>query len=382
MVALLLGCLPWAEAASPPTPVAPARATGAALLASRLPRVEYRGGLFLRKIRVVTITFAGDDPALVARLERFGDTIVRSPWWRDSVEGYCATAGDCIGAGRPGLAVRLDEQLPSRVHGVDISALLRREARAGRFGAYDPESVYVVYLPAGVTLFDAYQEHYCAGGPRAFHRALRDGERLNGFSVIPRCGDESELTGTASHELVELATNPDTQQRGFAFEQSSNQLAFLAAGVEPMDPCGLLTRDSHRLQESGFTVQGAWSNRAAALGQDPCAPLPAPQAYVAGIPRAPSLRLRQVGDRATVVLDATADRPGVEWQLSVVDLSGEQEGVRYVEAALEKSTVTAGESVTLTLELRRRHPQETVVVAILSTLGDQTRMWPLAVNTR
>lgn len=383
-VALLLRFAGPAAAAQAPAerPAGPSPADGAELLASRLPRVTYRGGLFLRHLRVVTITFAGDDAVLVARLEQFGDAVPRSPWWRASVDGYCAKAGDCIGDGRRGLAIHLAEALPARVHAVDLSALLRREASAGHLGTVDPETVFVVYLPAGITLFDAFHDHFCDGEPRAFHRALRYDGRVNGFAVLPRCGGEKELTATASHELVELATNPDTSQRGFAIDQDATGLAFTAAGVEPMDPCGLITRDTNRATESGYSVQRAWSNRAAARGMDPCGRESTAAPYAALVPRQPALLLAAVGDRATVVLDAASVGLTGEWGVSAIDLSGEATGEKYFDARLDRSSVAQGQTVTLTVELRRNPPGKTGAVGLVSTYGDQVRLWPLTVNTR
>lgn len=379
-----------AAAETSPSRLAGPESQGAEHIAARLPRVVYQGGPFLRRPRVVTVTFAIDDPAFVARLERFGAEIGNTPWWREAVAGYCAAEGDCIGDGRPGLAVRLDEVLPARVHGVDISALLRREAQGGRFGTLDAESLFMVYLPPGVVLFDAFYEHYCDDGPRAFHRALRWEGGVNGFAVIPRCGDESATTATASHELVEVATNPETQRRGFAFEPHAAYLGFAAAGVEPMDPCGILSRDSQRPLAGGFAVQRAWSNRAASLGRDPCGTIAATDRYVALVPRQPLVRLLREGDCATLFLDAAAGgvdsagsgKAGAEWRIAVVDLTGEQDGNRYIDMALDRSTVTAGETVQLTLELRQRHPGEMVVVGLLSQLGGRTHLWPLAVRMR
>lgn len=384
LLALLPGLTRAIDAAQepPPSAVRPAPADGAELVASRLPRVTYRGGRFLRHLRVVTITFTGDDAALVARLERLGDTLPRSPWWRTSVDGYCASAGDCIGDGRPGLVLRVHEALPARVHGVDVSALLRREAAAGRLGAPDPENVFVVYLPAGVTLFDADHEHFCDGGPRAFHRALRYEGRQNGFSVLPRCSDEAELTATASHELVELATNPDTSNRGFAIEQDATGLPFTAAGVEPMDLCGLITRDTNRAMESGFAVQRAWSNRAAALGRDPCGAGWTDSPYATLVPRQPSILLEQVGDRATVVLDAASVGLSGAWSVSVADLSRGTADERYFEVRLDRATVAAGETVQLTIELLRKPEAKTGTVGLVSRFADQVRLWPLTVNVR
>jgi hypothetical protein len=400
LFALFLGIASLAEAVTPPPAGTPARPGGSALVAERLPRVVYQGGPFLRRPRVVTVTFAGDDPAIVALLERFGETIADTPWWRESVAGYCAAEGDCIGSGRLGRAVRLEEKLPARIHGVDVAALLRREAAAGRFGPLDPDSVLLVYLPAGVTLFDAFHEHFCDGGPRAFHRSLRWDGGVNGYSVVARCGDEAATTATASHELVEIATNPNTQKRGFAIEPHSSYAGFVAAGVEPMDPCGILTRDTNWTLADGFAVQRAWSNRAAALGLDPCGGAAGEPSYVALVPRQPLVRLREIGERAEVVLDAIAggstatpgmlgmpgrpEIPGVPepagWEVWVVDLTGDQDGERYVDVAIDRTSVAAGDSVRLTVELRRRHPGDATVVGLLSTLGGRTHLWPLAVR--
>ena len=351
------------------------------LIAQRLPRVVYRGGPFVRRIRIVTITFATDDAGLVTRLEHFGNTITRTPWWRAVTEGYCAKAGDCIGEGQPGLSVRLTETLPSQVHAVEISARLRDGAKAGRLGALDPNTVLLVYLPKGVSLKDAFVPSYCGDGPRAYHKALRFDNRSVGYAVMPRCSDEAALTGTASHELLELATNPETTRRGFSFVQSSDNLGFTAAGIEAMDPCGYIARGK-AVVESGFAVRRAWSNRAAAQGHDPCVPTSTDRPYLALVPRLPTVRLAKEGDSVKISLDAAASQPVPEWAVSAFDLTGAQEREQYIDVSLDKTTVTAGQTATLTITLRKQHPKRLSVVGIVSTMGDDSYVWPVAVVVR
>jgi hypothetical protein len=354
----------------------------ASLIAERLPRIEYRGGPFLRHPRIVTITFEGDDAEIVSRLERFGKEITHTPWWRAVTEGYCQLAHDCIGEGRAGAPVRLADALPDHVHAVDIAALLTRETNRGRFDPLDSETLLLVYLPAGVTLRDAFVPRYCAGRARALHRALRLEKTTIPYAVMPRCSGEAELTAAASHEIVEATTNPDPARRGFAFVQSSLNLGFTAAGVEPVDPRGLITRDRHWISEGGFTVQRAWSNRAAAQGNDPCVPTISDTAYVALVPRQPTVRLPNVGESLQVIVQAASDRPVAAWEVSAIDMWGSRDQQQYVEVALDRSRVTAGETATVTITLRKRPPQEICLIGLVSTLGETSYVWPVAVVCR
>ena len=287
---------------------APLDAADGGLLARKLPRIEYRGGPFLRHPQLVTITFANDEPQLVSRLEQFGDTITRSNWWHAVVGGYCSKPGVCIGDGRAGTPVHIAETLPSDVSDADIDALLHRTAEAGRLGPLDDDALLLVYLPNGVQLSDA-TTHYCTGHARAFHRSLDLAGQRVALAVLPRCGDEAQLTASASHEILEATTNPFPAQRGFAFVPGSAPSGFSAAGLEPVDPCGLITMDGHATTESGFVVHRAWSNRAAAQAQDPCVPSRPDRPYVMLVPREPAVRLAHEGDTATVMLDASTAGP-------------------------------------------------------------------------
>ena len=141
---------------------APADAADRVLVARKLPRIAYRGGPFLRNPRIVTITFSNDDPHLVSRLEEFGRVIARSAWWHAVTDGYCARPGDCIRDGSAGPPVHLAQTLPSEMRDGGVEALLRRAARAGLLGPVDGSALWLVYLPAGVSLADA-TTRYCTG---------------------------------------------------------------------------------------------------------------------------------------------------------------------------------------------------------------------------
>lgn len=351
------------------------------LIADRLPRVAYQGGPFLRSPRPVTITFDGDDPALVERLERFGAAITDTRWWFEVVDSYCATPRQCVGAGSAAPPVRLDQRLPRHLRDTDLEALLQGHAESRRFGALDLNSLLLVYLPAGITLADA-TGRYCGNGPRGLHRALRLPHQTLPYAVIPRCdiGSDaaSELTATASHEILEATTNPDPARPGFAFERDANTHGFTAAGVEPVDPCGLITLDRHRTADSDFTLQRAWSNRAAASGRNPCVPARQDLPYVALIPAEPVIRL-EPWSTIKIPVTAAADRPAGPWKVRALDVSEHRGRPRCVRASLHTSTIAAGQTTLLTLTSFGAGSEAPCVVLLVSTLGTDTNGWPLAV---
>lgn len=379
--AIVAAATPVATSAAPARLAATTPASGNELIARRLPRVAYRGGPFVRRPQLVTVTFAADDPAVVSTLEHFAASITRGDWWR-TVAAYCAASDDCIGEGRPGRSVRLDDVLPASMHAIDVERLLTRALADGRIGAVTADTILLVYLPAHVALHDAYVARYCAGGARALHRALRLPDASVPFAVLPRCGDVDELTAAASHEILEATTNPDPARPGFVLTRDPEAIAFTASGVEVVDPCGLLTQDRHRTRADGFVVQRAWSNGAAARGNDPCLPAPQDQPYLALIPERAVVRLPAVGDRVTLVVRAAADRPVSRWSVAAVDLSGRHDGTSYVDVALDAATVAPNESLQLTITSRRPHPREKALVGLVSTYGEQTHVWPLAVMMR
>jgi len=68
--------------------------------------------------------------------------------------------------------------------------------------------------------------------------------------------------------------------------------------------------------------------------------------------------------------------------VSAFDLTGAREREQYVDVTLDKTIVTAGQTARLTITLRKHHPRNLSVVAIVSTLGDDSYLWPLAVVAR
>lgn len=365
-----------ARTGPPPSPP-PTDALDGGVIARSLPRVQYRGGPVLRHPRIVTVTFPTEDAAVAALLARFGETITKTDWWKAVTEGYCVTPTDCIGEGS-GVAVRLDEKLAGEVHERQIVQMLVAATAAGRFGKVDENTLLVAYLPNGIKLMGG-KGAYCAGR-RATHASTEAGGSKIVYAIVPRCGDEGELTGAASHEILEATTNPSTVERGFALLPGAHAGAFAASGVEPVDPCGLLTQDGHRTFERGFVFQRAWSNRAASMAQDPCVPAPPNRPYVALVPRQKSLLVPSNGS-TTVVLDASTATDVERWAISAFDLGGAHDHDVYVDVSLDKATIRRGESAVLTVKVKKPPPDQRALVGVVSTVGVSTSMWPITVNT-
>jgi hypothetical protein len=142
-----------------------------------------------------------------------------------------------------------------------------------------------------------------------------------------------------------------------------------------VDPCRLLNFDRHRIDESGFRLQRAWSNRLADSGGDPCAPSVRDRPYVALVPRTPVVRLDAEDATASITLDAASDRPVESWTVSAIDLTGEQEGRQYVEARLDKTSVASGDVAVLTIRVVRLHPRQISIVGLVSSVGAHAHLW-------
>lgn len=356
-------------------------APGNGLIADRLPRVTHHGGRFLRSPRLHTVTFLDDDPTIVTALERFGEAIGMTEWWESAVGGYCAGTDDCVGRLRTGRPLRLDDRLDGQVTDATIEGSLHDAIDAGRLGPIDDNTLVVVYLPPDVEFGDARHPRYCGAGPRALHQTLRRPGTVVPYAVVPRCGDLDQVTISASHEILEATTNPEPANRGFGIAGDADGLPFTYGGAEPADPCRLLTT-SPMWREAGFALHRVWSNQAAERGTDPCGPQFPERPYRALVPAAPAVRMTEPGEDATIVLQAASDRPVSPWSIMAVELSGREPRPGFVDLALDRSVVASGDAATLTVTLRRTRGREPIVIALLSTDGDQTDMWPVAVITR
>jgi len=248
----------------------------------------------------------------------------------------------------------------------------------------DENTLYVIYFPAGVTInldgdascdtFGAYHNTTIATGANSL-------PMFAPYAIIPRCGSkESTTTVSASHEIIEAATDPDIGQNSISYYMI-NQLWAIAGG-EVGDLCEGFGSSGVTTTESTFVVQRSWSNKSAAAGHDPCVPIPAQSVYFNAAPRKQKVILAKAGDTATLDIDAYSDAPMAAWTISAVDFSQFQSGTAVLGFSFDKTTVQNGDHVVLTVTAKTAIPSGGDEFVIMNKDADGNRhSWPVLANT-
>jgi len=392
-----------------------------------LPAIVYKGGELLSVPRVVTVTFRGDP--LAADLDAFGASIVSSAWWDTVRFERCASGGACVDDGPAGTSVQLstdapatftdsDNGAPSTVQTWLLSAIddgsLPPPAPAPS-GAMS-STVYLIYLP-GTTLVDFDGLMSCVpGGFSGYHNHVTLGQgQAVPYAIVSECTPPPPPSGsgmtppttldtttvTASHEILETATDPDGHSGfGMRLDRVDNwSWLDIVGGDEAadlcIDPFGMYQDMTQGVMGSRtFAVQRIWSDVSVAAGHDPCVPAPAGQVYFNAAPRTAFFVL-DVGESTTFDVDAYADGPIPGWMLFAQDWSGSG---GYLDLAIEggqtsnagpKIVVTAGQTLHVTASLTADPsdlPSGEADGALVSVSGSGSppvaHYWPFAVMSR
>ena len=347
------------------------------------PALVYAGGHFLRHPRVVTITWKGDDDTLVSRLEAFGASITRGAWWSTVTAGLCASKGDCMGPGGEASSVRLDEPFPGTATLADLATQIGVLVDRGVLPRPADERILLAYLPSGSApsgITDACAPY----GTRAVHTtfAWPQGAAIASWPVafVFRCGDDiGELTATASHEILEAASDPTLD--GFRLERTPRARPFTLYGVEAVDLCKLVTLDDHRAYVDGWVVQRAWSNEDAQAGRNPCVPHRVNDAYVAVVPREPVVTLVRAKGSAVLRLTGISDRAVPAWSVAAFELAALRGARSCFAFAFDRPDATNGSTLSLTIRLVQPACAGSPVL-LVSTLGTRSHAWPVVVEVK
>src|SRR5262249_4656990 len=100
------------------------------------------------------------------------------------------------------------------------------------------------------------------------------------YAVLPRCSTGggglsqlAQLTVSTSHELIEAATDPQPDTEPAYQLTDTNHIGWAVVfGSEVGDMCELDSNAAYLPTGFPWIVQRSWSNRAAAMGANPCVP--------------------------------------------------------------------------------------------------------------
>jgi hypothetical protein len=240
--------------AANPIQIVPLRTQVAAPVTT--PNLTYRGGPLLGSVQVFTFFWGAawqqDPPAgLMRQVNQFFDYVVSSPLV-DQLAEY-SIPSTAIGHGTTVGTVTVTNPAPAgaSISDSDVQQLIQQEiANDPAVAKSTPNSLYYVYLPAGVSVTKgggASCSAFCG-----YHDAI-GGQLFYAVMPYPDCSGchgglsaLDALTSTSSHELCEAITDPVPGQGWY--DDSNGEIG---------DICSWQTK-----QLGVYTVQLEWSNSA------------------------------------------------------------------------------------------------------------------------
>ncbi len=236
-------------------------------------QVVNNGGPVLTNPVITTITWSSDPNA--DKFEQFGDAVGATAFWKATTSEY-GISSSTSGATHH---VRITTDAPATLADTELDALVAKNVGDPMSGwpASDNNSVYILYL-APTTSLILQGSDACSQGVGGYHDSTTVNGKDVAYAIVPQCGGAgfSETTLSASHELVEAATDPYPQTNPAYVGFDNDHVAwefFQQFQSEVGDACEFY-RDSTMSSSTDFpfVVQRQWSNAAAKAGHDPCVP--------------------------------------------------------------------------------------------------------------
>jgi hypothetical protein len=255
----------------------------------------------------------------------------------------------------------------------------------------DGNTLYAVFLPAGVTLTASFGTSCVDFGGYHSEGKLADNVTKFIYALLPRCGTGTttldSLTAATSHEFLEASTDPFYYTDGQYQQTDNNHIIWTyAPGGELGDMCEYAASSFQRLV-GNFLVQRTWSNASAAAGHDPCVPtLPTP--YVGAAPVLPDML--SVGNvptygvnvglnqSVTIEVELFSDAPSsVEWQLKATDVGALNNQPTTLSFSWDRTAGNNGDklhlTITRTAQSSAQGPSEFVIGSHLN--GMSVSLW-------
>ena len=329
------------------------------------PQVQANGGPVLASPEIVPIFFAGDGD-MQGQIESFLTALAPSSYWTTIASEY--------GVGAPTVMPSIvsndappttDDELQEWLEAHLEPPIIVPPLAFSPYGWPRPNAntVYVVFLPSGITL-TAGSEVSCVAFGGYHSETTRSGIV---YALLPRCATNDapidELTPPTSHELIEAATDPHPGTApGYVGVDDADLVWDYTPGSEVGDMCEYVETAFQRLV-GNYVVQRIWSNASAAAGHDPCVPVLA-SPYIAAAPALDNVmfdygdgiattRGVQIsnGTSVTIELDLFSDAPTADWAVGMDDVASVvQMQPAELALSLDKTTGNNGDKLALTIK--------------------------------
>lgn len=282
------------------------------------PVLTNAGGGVLDPMKLVTIVSSGDP--LAGQLVPFGSALVASRWWSTVGDDYALGAASAS-------AITTASTLPEPAHRTDIETYIENAVAADPGATPDGKTVYMVYLPPDVDVYDddlGAENTGCqlyAGTHSAYRPVNPDGTlgTARMWALVQRCPAPPPLavallTTAASHEIIEAATDPLPDlswSLGALGAQPWTQSPWIASFAgEAADLC-----EGTQITEGDYTFQRIWSTTAAHGVGDPCVPHLDGVPYVnASVPE--GWYPLSAGASIDIPITGFGDGPAPDWRIS------------------------------------------------------------------
>ena len=336
-----------------------------------LPQAVPHAGTILKNVQLVTISWS--DYSFAPLAESFGDFIVKSNWYKTVGEEYG------VGPGKHLKPVELPERTPPSITDTQLRAFIKQKVLDKTLPAPSPDNqtLYMFYFPRSTTITDDSGNNGTLCSQFAgYHRQGVINPSRYTYAVIGDCGGgDQEITITASHELIEAATDPyGPPSDGFYLDADVTDPWEAENGQEVGDLCEY---EPDMVSEGGFPLQKSWSNKAAAAGGDPCIP-GAPATYYnirvspEGVPSVAA------GDKITFTLTGwTVGGTVPPWKISLDSASASDFRLTELQPILSGTTVYNNYSVTLTLTAPVGAGTG-LLAGVKVSSGNDKHAWPVA----
>ena len=231
--------------------------------------VKLAGGSVLTAPVVVPIFFANDGVAEAA-VGDFLSQLVTSSYWTATTSEYG------VGTLTVGPPIFTADAPPTSDTALASWLASHFDGQNGWPMAPDPQTIYSVFLPAGVVLQTSSGASCQAF--RGYHNEVpaSSSQPPIVYALIGRCqGGITTLTTVTSHELIEAATDPHVRSTpAYGDLDPDHYIWAYRPGDEVADMCEYLPTAPQQLV-GNYYVQRSWSNASATAGHDPCVPVPA-----------------------------------------------------------------------------------------------------------